>query len=206
MFYDPRENAHGLAHDPFKAIVAPRPIGWISSVSSCGMFNLAPYSFFNAVSTNPYLVMFSSVGWKDSASNARDSGEFVCNYVGERNQEAMNYTSIDAPSDIDEAQVAGLELAPSQLVKPQRVKDVWAALECKVTQIIEPKDIAGNDAGCVVVFGEVIGIYLDDDAIIDGEFEVNVTRPVTRGGYLDFGRGGEKFQMARPMWDRDRDS
>lgn len=205
MFYNTRDNEHGLAHDPFKAIVAPRPIGWISSLSSSGDFNLAPYSFFNAISTAPYLVMFSSVGWKDSARNARESGEFVCNYVGERHQEAMNLTSIDAPSNVSEARIAGLELAPSKLVKPARVKDVWAALECKVTQIIEPKDIAGNDSGSVVVFGEVVGIYLNDDAIIDGQFEVDVTKPVTRGGYLDFGRGEEKFQMPRPKWDTDRD-
>ena len=200
MFYDAREKNHGLPHDPFKAIVSPRPIGWISSLAANGDFNLAPYSFFNAVSDNPHIVMFSSVGWKDSAINARETGEFVCNYVGEPLEVEMNKTSAPAPSNIDEAQYAGLELAPSTLVKPARVKDVWAALECKVTQFVEPHDARGNASGNIVVFGEVIGIYIRDDAIVEGRFEVDVTKPISRGGYLDFGRSGKKFQMPRPTW------
>ncbi|MCF6321422.1 MAG: flavin reductase family protein [Rhizobiaceae bacterium] len=200
MFYDARKNNHGLPHDPFKAIVAPRPIGWISSLSKEGNFNLAPYSFFNAVSSAPYIVMFSSVGWKDSATNARDTGEFVCNYAGESMEVAMNKTSVDAPSDVNEAQYSNLELAPSSLVKPHRVKDVWAALECKVTQILEPDDAQGNPVGSVVVFGEVVGIYIKDEAIVNGQFEVDIARPVSRGGYMDFGKSGKKFQMARPIW------
>jgi len=201
MFYETRKNDHGLPHDPFKAIVAPRPIGWISSLSKMGDFNLAPYSFFNAVSSAPYIVMFSSIGWKDSATNARDTGEFVCNYAGEMLEKEMNKTSVDAPSNVNEAEYTGLELAPSSLVKPQRVKDVWAALECKVTQILEPIDTKGNPVGSVVVFGEVMGIYIRDEAIVNGQFEVDVTRPVSRGGYMDFGKTGEKYQMARPFWE-----
>ncbi len=201
MFYDVRKRNHGLPHDPFKAIVSPRPIGWISSLAANGDFNLAPYSFFNAVSDNPHIVMFSSVGWKDSANNARDTGEFVCNYVGQSHELAMNATSVAAPANINEAEYAGLELVASTMVKPSRVKGVWAALECKTTQIIEPHDIDGNPSGNVVVFGEVIGIHIHDDAIIDGRFEVDVTKPVSRGGYLDFGRSGEKFQMLRPKWE-----
>ena len=200
MFYDVRKKNHGLPHDPFKAIVSPRPIGWISSLAKNGDFNLAPYSFFNAVSDNPHIVMFSSVGWKDSARNARDTGEFVCNYVGEANEVAMNQTSVAAPPDISEAEYAGLELVKSSMVKPPRVKDVWAALECKTTQIVEPHDGDGNASGNVVVFGEVVGIHIRDDAMVDGRFEVSVTKPVSRGGYLDFGRSGEKFQMKRPDW------
>lgn len=202
MFYDPRKKAHGLSHDPFKAIVAPRPIGWISSLSANGEFNLAPYSFFNALSSNPHLVMFSSESWKDTAKNCRDSGEFVCNYVGEKNEVAMNETSVDAPGEIDEAGFLGIELAASQMVKPSRVENVWAALECKVTQIVEPNDSAGNRAGCVVVIGEVVGIYICDEAIVDGQFEIDITKPVSRGGYLDFGRSGNKFQMPRPTWKK----
>lgn len=200
MFYDAVENNHGLPHDPFKAIVAPRPIGWISSLAANGDLNLAPYSFFNAVSSNPHIVMFSSVGWKDSASNARETGEFVCNYVGELHVEAMNQTSTPAPASIDEAAHIGLEMAPSIKVNPPRVKNIWAALECKVTQIIEPVNLEGNPGSNVIVFGQVIGIYINDQAIVDGQFEIDVTKPVSRGGYLDFGKQGEKFQMPRPNW------
>ncbi len=146
------------------------------------------------------MVMFSSVGWKDTVSNLRNGSEFVCNYVGENVEEVMNLTSIDAPCDVDEAAFFGLEMQASQLVKPPRVKDAWAALECVVTQIIEPEDRHGQSTGNVVVFGEVIGVYIRDDAIVNGEFEINKTRPVSRGGYLDFGRSGEKFQMPRPEW------
>ena len=206
MFYDAIENNHGLPHDPFKAIVAPRPIGWISTLSHKGEFNLAPYSFFNAISSNPNMVMFSSVGWKDTVSNIRDTGEFVCNYAGELQEEAMNLTSINAPSDESEAQFAGLELEPSKLVKPDRVKGVWASLECKMTQIYEPTDLDGKSSGTVLVIGQVIGIYINDEAIVDGEFEINVTKPVSRGGYLDFGRSGDKFQMPRPVWSDENKS
>ena len=204
MFYDAVKNNHGLPHDPFKAIVAPRPIGWISSLSANGEFNLAPYSFFNAISSNPNMVMFSSVGWKDTATNVRDTGEFVCNYVGANHQEVMNETSLDAPSNIDEAKYLGLELTPSTIIKPPRVKDVWAALECKVTQLIEPDDLQGNRSGVVMVIGQVVGIYIKDEALVDGEFELDITQPVSRGGYLDFGRHGEKFQMPRPIWREDK--
>jgi flavin reductase (DIM6/NTAB) family NADH-FMN oxidoreductase RutF len=200
MFYDVKKKNHNLPHDPFKAIVAPRPIGWISTLAANGDFNLAPYSFFNAVSDNPHIVMFSSVGWKDSATNAKQTGEFVCNYVGEINETQMNATSVHAPSNINEAEYVGIELVKSTMVKPPRVKDVWAALECKVTQLIEPHDTNGDASGNIIVFGEVVGIHIRDDAIVNGLFDIEVTKPVSRGGYLDFGRSGEKFQMARPQW------
>jgi flavin reductase (DIM6/NTAB) family NADH-FMN oxidoreductase RutF len=200
MFYDVKKKNHNLPHDPFKAIVAPRPIGWISTLAANGDFNLAPYSFFNAVSDNPHIVMFSSVGWKDSATNAKQTGEFVCNYVGEINETQMNATSVHAPSNINEAEYVGIELVKSTMVKPPRVKDVWAALECKVSQLIEPHDANGDASGNIIVFGEVVGIHIRDEAIVNGQFDIEVTKPVSRGGYLDFGRSGEKFQMARPQW------
>jgi len=200
MFYDVRKNNHNLPHDPFKAIVAPRPIGWITTLAENGELNLAPYSFFNVVSGNPHIVMFSSVGWKDSATNAKQTGEFVCNYVGEINEKQMNETSINAPSSISEAEYAGIEMVPSTMVKPPRVKDVWAALECKVTQLVEPHDANGVASGNVIVFGEVVGIHIRDDAIVNGLFDIEVTKPISRGGYMDFGRSGEKFQMPRPIW------
>lgn len=189
-----------LPHDPLKAIVAPRPIGWISTLSKEGIFNLAPYSFFNAISSNPHLVMFSSVGWKDSASNARDTGEFVCNFVGEKDADAMNTTSVDAPSGISEAEFAGLSLTPSYAVAPPRYAPSWSALECKVTQIIEPKGISEENSGAVVVIGEVIEIYIDDDALTNGMFDLEKTKPFSRLGYLDFGKHGEMTQMPRPVW------
>jgi len=200
MFYDVKKKNHNLPHDPFKAIVAPRPIGWISTLAANGDFNLAPYSFFNAVSDNPHIVMFSSVGWKDSATNAKQTGEFVCNYVGEINETQMNATSVHAPPNINEAEYVGIELVQSTMVKPPRVKDVWAALECKVTEFLEPQDANGDASGNIMVFGEVVGIHIHDDAIVNGLFDIEVTKPVSRGGYLDFGRSGEKFQMPRPEW------
>jgi flavin reductase (DIM6/NTAB) family NADH-FMN oxidoreductase RutF len=200
MFYDVKKKNHNLPHDPFKAIVAPRPIGWISTLAANGDFNLAPYSFFNAVSDNPHIVMFSSVGWKDSATNAKQTGEFVCNYVGEINETQMNATSVHAPSNINEAEYVGIELVKSTMVKPPRVKDVWAALECKVSQLIEPHDANGDASGNIIVFGEVVGIHIRDEAIVNGQFDIEITKPVSRGGYLDFGRSGEKFQMPRPQW------
>ena len=200
MFFTPGNKPDELPHDPLKAIVAPRPIGWISSLSSDGQFNLAPYSFFNAVSNTPPVVMFASMGWKDSARNAKTTGEFVCNYVGENLENEMNLTSVDAPKNVSEAEYVGLELAPSELVKPPRVKDVWAALECEVSQILEPCDASGNTIDSVIVFGEVVGVYIHDEAIVNGEFEIEKSKPISRGGYLDFGRVGDKFQMPRPIW------
>ena len=144
MFYEPKKGDHGLPHTPFKALVAPRPIGWVSTLSANGVANIAPYSFFNAVSAMPDMVMFSSYGWKDSIENISQNGEFVCNYVNEDMTEAMNITSIDAPSDISEFDTAKIKTANSRLVAPPRVEGTPAALECRKTEIIELKDASGN--------------------------------------------------------------
>src|SRR6185312_2406434 len=138
-FYEPRRG-HGLPHDPFKAIVAPRPIGWISSIDSTGRVNLAPYSFFNAFCEAPPIIGFSSGGRKDSQRNAEETGEFVFNLATRRQAEAMNRTSAPLPHGVSEFEVAGLTAAASRLVKPPRVADAPAALECKLVLVLPIKD------------------------------------------------------------------
>ncbi len=135
MFYEPRLRNHGLSHDPLKALVAPRPIGWISSVAADGAVNLAPYSFFNMVSDRPPIAMFSSDGRKDSLRNVEETGEFVCNIVTTEFTDAMNTSSAPYPHGVNEFEKAGLAMEASSLVKPPRVKGIAAALECKVTAI-----------------------------------------------------------------------
>lgn len=138
MFYEPSKG-HGLPHDPSKAIVAPRPIGWISTLNAAGEINLAPYSFFNAVSTRPFIVWFSSEGEKDSATFAQETGEFVANLVSRDLAEKMNRTSVSAPRGVNEFVYADLAMAPSRLVAPPRVAAAPAALECQVTEVFRPR-------------------------------------------------------------------
>ena len=147
MFYEPSKG-HGLPHDPAKAIVAPRPIGWISTLNRAGEINLAPYSFFNAVSTRPFIVWFSSEGEKDSVSFAQETGEFVANLVGRDLAEKMNYTSVNAPRGVNEFVYADLAMAPSRLVGPPRVAAAPAALECRVTESLSSKGAGRNADQC----------------------------------------------------------
>lgn len=202
MFYEPSKG-HGLPHDPFKAIVAPRPIGWISSRSRDGAVNLAPYSFFNAISTRPFLVWFSSEGEKDSSTFAAETGEFVVNLVGRKLAERMNASSVDAPRGVDEFGYAGLTPAPSRLVAPPRVAEAPAALECKVTEIFRPKALDGSLSGSVVVAGEVIGVHIDDAMLTDGLFDAVKAGNVARLGYMDYAAVTETFSMRRPRWKAD---
>ncbi|MCI5073741.1 flavin reductase family protein [Oricola sp.] len=197
MFYEPGEG-HGLPHNPFKAIVAPRPIGWISTLAADGTANLAPYSFFNAVCDQPPIVMFSSSGYKDSVRNAEATGEFVCNFVGEAQVQGMSQTSFAYDSDISEFEKAGLEAAGCNLVKPPRVADAPAALECVVTDIRRVQDRAGGVTGNWLVFGEVIGVHIDDAMLTDGRFDLEKAKPVTRLGYLDYGLTPPIIALARP--------
>lgn len=198
MFYDAVANTHGLPHDPFKALVAPRPIGWISTLSRDGMRNLAPYSFFNAVSSRPNIVMFSSMDWKDSVTNARDTGEFVCSLATYDLREAMNISSIGVPADQDEFVLSGLTPAPSQLVAPPRVAESPASLECKVLSVQELQDVNGHSANHWMVLGQVVGIYISDDALTDGLFDIAKVRPLARCGYMDYADVTAPFQMRRP--------
>ncbi|MDN2564774.1 flavin reductase family protein [Aquibium sp. A9E412] len=199
MFYEPAKG-HGLPHDPFKAIVAPRPIGWISTRNGDGAVNLAPYSFFNALSGNPPLVWFSSEGEKDSVTFARESGVFVVNLAGRALAEKMNATSVDAPRGVNEFGYAGLTAVPARLVDAPRVAEAHAALECRVTEIHRPKDLDGRPVGAVVVTGQVVGVHLDEAAMTDGLFDVVKAGNLSRLGYMDFSAVTEVFQMRRPRW------
>ncbi len=200
MFYEPEKRNHGLPHDPFKALVAPRPIGWISTRSTDGRLNLAPYSYFNALNDDPWLVAFASDGKKDSMSFAAESGEFVVNIVTEKFADAMVKTSVDAPRGSSEFAYAGLGPEPSQRVSAPRVKGIAAALECKVTEIIEPKLLSGAGSGIQMVIGEAVGVYLDDQMLTNGRFDYEKAGIVSRLGYLDYAIVGPAFEMRRPKW------
>ncbi|RUU76604.1 flavin reductase family protein, partial [Mesorhizobium sp. M7A.T.Ca.TU.009.01.3.1] len=184
MFYEPSKG-NGLPHDPSKAIVAPRPIGWISTLNRAGEVNLAPYSFFNAVSTRPFIVWFSSEGEKDSASFAQETGEFVANLVSRDLAEKMNRTSVNAPRGVNEFVYADLAMAPSRLVAPPRVAAAPAALECKVTEVFRPKALDGSPTSAVIVAGEVVGVHIDDAFLTDGLFDITKAGNVARLGYMD---------------------
>jgi flavin reductase (DIM6/NTAB) family NADH-FMN oxidoreductase RutF len=200
MFYRP-EDGHGLPHDPFKALIAPRPIGWISTMAADGRVNLAPYSFFNALSSSPPLVMLSSEGSKDSVNFARETGEFVINLVGRAFADKMNITSMDAPRGVSEFELAGLERAPSTTVRPPRVAGIPAALECKVTDIRMAPTLPGAKSAPTLLFGQATGIHIDDAMITaDGLFDMVKAGNVARLGYFDYLAITETFQMRRPRW------
>ncbi|MGX9177702.1 flavin reductase family protein [Mesorhizobium sp. BHbdii] len=202
MFYEPAKG-HGLPHDPSKAIVAPRPIGWISTVNKAGEINLAPYSFFNAFSTRPFIVWFSSEGEKDSATFAEETGEFVANLVSRDLAEKMVRTAVDAPRGVTEFDYADLTMAPSRLVAPPRVAAAPAALECRVTEILRPKALDGTLTSAIVVAGEVVGVHIDDAFLKDGIFDIVRAGNVARLGYMDYASVSEIFSMRRPRWGKD---
>lgn len=198
MFYEPAKRDHGLPHDPFKALVVPRPIGWVTSMSSSGAINLAPYSFFNAFQANPHLVGFASDGRKDSVTFIEETGEFVCNLVTEDLWHAMNETSAPLPRGENEMQHAGLEAAPSRLVKPPRVARALAALECRHTQTIELTDASGRSSGAFLCCGEVIGIHIDDRYIVGGRVDTAAMRIMARLGYVDYAVVERTLPLRRP--------
>lgn len=197
-FYEPARG-HGLPHDPFKAIVAPRPIGWISTVDGEGRPNLAPYSFFNAMGDQPPIVAFSSNGWKDSVRNAEATGEFVANFVTKRLAEAMNVTSAGVEYGVDEMALAGLRAAPSRIVRVPRVADAPAALECRVVQIVCLPDLQGNQTQNYVVFGQVVGVHIAHAFLRDGLFDTLAAAPIMRAGYRNlYAEIGALWEMDRP--------
>ncbi len=198
MFYDTQTNGHGLPHDPFKAIVAPRPIGWISSLGSDGSVNLAPYSFFNAFSSRPPIVGFASEGPKDSVSFIAETREFVCNLVTFDLRNEMNATSAPLPRGTSEFIHAGLETAPSTLVKPPRVKASPVALECKLVEIKELTDSDGNSVNSFLVLGHVVGIYINEALIKDGRFDIVAAGTIARCGYTDYAVVDDLFSITRP--------
>jgi flavin reductase (DIM6/NTAB) family NADH-FMN oxidoreductase RutF len=199
MFYPTDTNEHGLAHDPFKAIVSPRPIGWIGSKGRDGSINLAPYSFFNAVSDRPKIVMFSSDGRKHSQRNASETGVFTCNFVSRNLVEKMNLSSALLPYGTDEFAFSGLTARLGYLIDAPYVGEAFAVLECKVTDIIQPKTLSGGLADNVMVFGEVVGIHIDEAIISNGRLDMSIARPVARMGYMDYSEGSDVFEMFRPQ-------
>lgn len=183
-FYEPA-TGHGLPHDPFKAIVAPRPIGWVSTRSAAGVPNLAPYSFFNAVNDNPPIVAYSVSGRKDSLTNVEATGEFVWSMATRALAEQMNATSASVPPDVDEFTLAGLDTAPSRLIAPARVAASPASLECRLLRTVELHDLDGKAAGYTLVIGQVVGVHIDQSYLRDGLFDTGAAHPVMRAGYRD---------------------
>ena len=200
MFYEPSKRNHRLPHDPFKAIVAPRPIGWISSMSAKGEINLAPYSFFNGVSGDPPMVMFSSEGRKDSVVFVEETREFVCNLAIWDLRSQMNVTSGSFPRGVNEMREAGLDSAPSVLVKPPRVKASPCAMECKLLQTVRLHDLGGKATDQYVVFGQVVGIHIDERFIKDGLLDTAAMQPIARAGYHEYfvSTPQTKFSLRRP--------
>lgn len=199
MFYRP-ENGHGLPHNPFNAIVTPRPIGWISTRGANGADNLAPYSFFNAVAYEPPQVMFASTsakpdrdGTKDSVANIRDTGVFAVNIVAFAMRDVMNQTSGSWDKEVDEFADAGIAKADCDTINCPRVADAPATLECKLTQIVQLPGAAN-----FTVFGEVIGVHLRDDCLVNGMFDVTKFQPLTRLGYRDYAVVKDVFSLSRP--------
>jgi len=192
MHYATTARAPGMKFDPFKALVVPRPIGWIGTVDRDGRPNLAPYSFFNAVSDHPPMLMFSSGGQKDSLRNIRDSGEFTCSIANWDLREAMNLSSAPVAAGVNEFALAGLGEASSMCIRPPRVTQAPAAFECKVWQIIElpapaARPGAAAPVGYTMVIGEVVAVYIDDRYIQDGIVNTGQMRPLARLGYMDYG-------------------
>lgn len=199
MFYRP-EDGHGLPHNPFNAIVTPRPIGWISSRDADGRDNLAPYSFFNAVAYVPPQVMFASTSskpdrgdTKDSVANIRDTGLFCVNIVSYALRDVMNKSSGGYGADVDEFALAGIEKTECETIACARVAAAPASLECKLTQIVQLPGAAN-----FVVFGEVTGVHMRDEHLVDGQFDVTTFQPLSRLGYRDYARIETLFSLARP--------
>jgi flavin reductase (DIM6/NTAB) family NADH-FMN oxidoreductase RutF len=200
-FYEPK-SGHQLKHDPFNSIVGPRPIGWISSKSSDGVLNLAPYSFFNAFNYVPPIIGFASIGRKDSLNNIEATGEFVWNLVTQPQVEAMNQTCKAVPPEVSEFDIAGLSTAPSNIVSVPRVAESPVSFECRCTQILQLKTLEGNSVETWVVFGEVVGIHIEERLISTGIYDTATAQHVMRGGgpadYFSIGPE-QLFKIYRPQ-------
>jgi len=199
MFYKP-ETGHKLPHDPFKAIVAPRPIGWISSIDKEKNVNLAPYSFFNAISDNPPMVMFSITGTKknenttkDTLKNIIDTKCFVVNIVGKELLNQMNVSSGNYSKETDEFILSKLEKSDCVNIKVPRVKRSPASLECKLYKIVQLPGLRNN-----MVIGKVIGVHINDRYLKRGIFDVLTFNPIARMGYKDYSVINKKFELERP--------
>ncbi len=198
MFYAADTRDHGLRHDPFKAIVVPRPIGWIGTQGKDGSRNLSPFSFFNAVSDRPKIVMFSAGRGKDSPRNAEQTGVFTASFVSRNLIAQMNASSVVVPYGVDEFEIAGLAHEPGRMVDAPYVKNAYAALECRVIQVVRPIGLDGEDADAIVVFGQVVGIHIDEAIIRDGRLDMSIAQPIGRMGYMDYAEASDVFEMMRP--------
>ena len=199
-FYEPR-HGHGLPHDPFNAIVGPRPIGWISTRSASGAVNLAPYSFFNAFNYTPPIVGFASIGYKDTVRNAEQTGEFVWNLVTRPLAEAMNQTCANVPPEVDEFTLAGLTPAPSRVIAVPRVLESPVSFECRCTQIVQLQGANGEQVPTWLVLGEVVAVHIAQALLKDGIYDTAAAGHVLRGGgpadYFSVGPE-QLFRMRRP--------
>lgn len=197
MYYNATRNDHGFANDPFKAIVAPRPIAWVSSLSSGGIANLAPYSYFNAVAESPHYIVIGSGGRKDSLANIEATGEFAVNLVSHDLREAMNASSARAGPEVDEFALAAVAKAPCQIVKVPRVAAAPACLECRMFRIVDLPDDSGKVDNLLVI-GRVVGIHIDDRFIRDGRVDTAAMRLIGRLGYSEYATVSEAWRMRRP--------
>ncbi len=204
MFYRPAEG-HPLPHDPFKSLVVPRPIGWLSTVDAEGRANLAPYSFFNGCGDRPPMVMVAQTGRKsrgerekDSFANIRATGEFACNVVGEALAAAMNASSGVYAAEADEFEIAGLTRAPCEAIGAPRVAEAPACLECRLVRLIDDLPSWRPEMANIMAIGEVVGVHIRDDVIVEGRVDVTAFRPVARLGYMDYATVSAVWEMARP--------
>ena len=199
-FYEPAAG-HGLPHDPFNALVAPRPIGWISSVAADGTYNLAPYSFFNAFNYTPPIVGFASVGYKDSVANIEATGEFCWNLATRDLAEPMNESCAAVEASVDEFELAGLTPAASRVISVPRVAEAPVSFECRVSQVLRLTGADGDQTDTWMVFGEVVGVYIAKHLLVDGIYDTAAARPILRaGGPADYFEisADQRFQMHRP--------
>ena len=198
--YEPKDG-HGLPHDPFNAIVGPRPIGWVATQSAQGVLNLAPYSFFNAFNYIPPIVGFSSTGFKDSVTNASQTGEFTWNLVTYDLAEKMNMTCVTAPPEVNEFELADLTPLPSTVIQVPRVGESKVSFECKVSQIIQLQTNAGEKLDTWLTLGEVVAIHIAQDLLHDGIYNTAMADHILRGGGpADYFRitPAQLFKMHRP--------
>ncbi|MCH2556117.1 MAG: flavin reductase family protein [Alcanivorax sp.] len=199
-FYQPAQG-HGLPHDPFNALVAPRPIGWISSNSPDGVLNLAPYSFFNAFNYRPPIVGFASIGYKDSVRNIQATGEFGWNLATRPLAEAMNQSCAAVAPEVNEFELSGLTPEPSRIIDVPRVKETPVSFECRLSQVLRLTGADGTDTDTWLVLGEVVGVHIARHLLKDGVYDTAAAEPILRaGGPADYFTVNEatRFQMYRP--------
>ena len=205
MFYEPKKG-YPLLHNPFNALVFPRPIGWISSLSKTGIANLAPYSFFNAIAYVPPQVMFSATayhnqgGFKDSVANILATKEFVINLATKKLKQQVVQSSIDAPNDIDEFKLMKLKKRKSKIVKPPSVAESPINLECRLLKKIDLKTTSKNKNQNKMIIGEVVGIYIDNKFIKNNKINSLAMRAISRMGYTEYSEVDSRFLMERPKW------